>query len=180
MSSSLWSQGLQHARPPYPSSTSRVYSNAYPLSWWCHPTTESSVTPFSSHLQSFPASGSFQMSHFFTSGGQSIGVSALTSVLPVNTGTHLLWDGLVGSPCSPRDSQESSPTPQFKQTSSKSGKKYIKAVYFHPAYLTYMHSIWWEILGWKKHKLESRLQEDISVTSDMQMTPPLWQKVKKN
>ena len=97
MSNSLWSHGLQHARPPYPSSTSRVYSNAYPLSWWCHPTTESSVTPFSSHLQSFPASGSFQMSHFFTSGGQSIGVSASTSVLPVNTKewSPLGWTGWI-------------------------------------------------------------------------------------
>ena len=67
-----------------------------------------------------------------------------------------------------------------QQTSSKSGKEYIKAVYCHPAYLTYMQSISWETLGWKKHKLESRLPGEISVTSDMQMTPRLWQKVKKN
>ena len=59
-------------------------------------------------------------------------------------------------------------------TGSKSGKEYIKAVYFHPAYLTYMQSTSWEMLGWMKHKLESRLQEEISVTSDIQMTPPLW------
>ena len=67
-----------------------------------------------------------------------------------------------------------------QQTGSKSGKEYIKAVYCHPAYLTYMQSTSWEILGWKKHKLESRLPEEISITSDMQMTPPLWQKVKRN
>ena len=61
-----------------------------------------------------------------------------------------------------------------QQTGSKSGKEYIKAVYFHPAYLTYMQNTSWEILGWKKHKLESRLPREISITSDMQMTPPLW------
>ena len=76
--------GLQHARPPCPSPTPRVHPNPYPLSWWCHPTISSSVVPFSSHLQSFPSSGSFQMSQFFTSGGQSIGVSASTSVPPMN------------------------------------------------------------------------------------------------
>ena len=83
VSDSLWPHGLQHARPPCPSPVPRVYSNLCPLSRWCHPTTSSSVIPFSC-LQSFPASGSFQMSQFFVSGGQSIGVSASTSVLPVN------------------------------------------------------------------------------------------------
>ena len=67
-----------------------------------------------------------------------------------------------------------------QQTGSQSGKEYIKAVYCHPAYLTYMQSTSWETRGWKKHKLESRLPEEISITSDMQMTPPLWQKVKRN
>ena len=67
-----------------------------------------------------------------------------------------------------------------QQTGSKLGKEYVKAVYRHPAYLTYMQSTSWETLGWKKHKLESRLPEEIAITSDMQMTPPLWQKVKKN
>ena len=67
-----------------------------------------------------------------------------------------------------------------QQTGSKLGKEYVKAVYCHPAYLTYMQSTSWEMLGWKKHKLESRLPGEISITSDMQMTPPLWQKVKKN
>ena len=65
-----------------------------------------------------------------------------------------------------------------QQTGSKSGKEYIKAVYCHPVYLTYMQSTSWETLGWMKHKLELRLLGKISVTSDMQMTPPLWQKVK--
>ena len=77
--------GLQHARPPCPSPTPGVYPNSCPLSWWCHPTISSSVVLFSSCPQSFPASGSFQKSKLFTSGGQSIGVSASTSVLPVNT-----------------------------------------------------------------------------------------------
>ena len=67
-----------------------------------------------------------------------------------------------------------------QQSSSKQEKEYIKAVYCHPAYLTSMQSTSWETLDWKKHKLESRLPGEISITSDMQMTPPLWQKVKKN
>ena len=67
-----------------------------------------------------------------------------------------------------------------QQTGSKYEKEYSKAVYCHPAYLTYMQSLSWEMLDWKKHKLESRLPGEISITSDMQMTPPLWQKVKKN
>ena len=67
-----------------------------------------------------------------------------------------------------------------QQTSSKSEKEHIKAVYCHPAYLTYMQSTSWEMPGWMKHKLESRLPGEISITSDRQMTPPLWQKAKKN
>ena len=68
----------------------------------------------------------------------------------------------------------------MEQTGSKLEKEYIKAVYRHPAYLTDRQSSSWETLGWKKHKLESRLPGEISITSDMQMTPPLWQKVKRN
>ena len=82
--------GQQHARPPWPSPTPGVYSNSCPLSQWCHPTISSSVVHFSSHLQSFPTLGSFQMSQLFMSGGQSIEVSASTSVLPMNT----LWSPL--------------------------------------------------------------------------------------
>ena len=84
VSNSLWPYGLQHVRPPCPSQTPRVHSNACPLSQWCHLTISSSVIPFSSHPQSFPASGSYPMSQLFTSGGQSIGVSASASVLPMN------------------------------------------------------------------------------------------------
>ena len=84
ISDSLQPHGLQHSRPPCPSTTPRTYWNSCPLSWWCHPNISSSVIPFSSHLQLFPTSGFFQMSQFFTSGGQRIGVSASTSVLPVN------------------------------------------------------------------------------------------------
>ena len=84
VSNSVWPHGLQHTRPPCPSLTAGVYSNSYPSSQWCHPTISSSVVSFSSHLQSFPASGSFQMSQFFASGGQNIGVSASTSILPMN------------------------------------------------------------------------------------------------
>ena len=67
-----------------------------------------------------------------------------------------------------------------QQTGSKLGKEYVKAVYCHPVYLTYMQSTLFKIPGWMKHKLESRLPGEISITSDMQMTPPLWHKVKKN
>ena len=84
MSNSLRPHGLQHARPPCPSSTPGVYSNSCSLSGWCHPTISSSVIPISSCLQSFPASGSFPVSWFFASGDQNIGVSASASVLPKN------------------------------------------------------------------------------------------------
>ena len=85
MSDSLWPHGLQHNRPPCRSPTPRPCSNSCPTCQWCHPTISFTVIPFSSCLQSFPASGSFPMSQFFTSGGQSIGVSASASVLPMNT-----------------------------------------------------------------------------------------------
>ena len=85
MSDSLWSHEPQHTRPPCPSPIPRVHPNPRASSWWCHQTISSSVIPFSSCLQSFPASGYYQMSQLFTTGGQSIGVSALASVLPVNT-----------------------------------------------------------------------------------------------
>ena len=84
VSDSLWPHGLQHARLPCPSPTPGDGSNSCPLSQWCHPTVSSSVVPFSSCLQSFPASGFFPVSQFFSSGGQSIGVSASASVLPMN------------------------------------------------------------------------------------------------
>ena len=85
MSDSLLPHKSQHVRPPCPSPTPGAYPNPCPSSWWCHPAISSSVIPFSSCPQSLPASGSFQMSGLFTSGGQSIGVSASISVLPMNT-----------------------------------------------------------------------------------------------
>ena len=97
LSNSLWPHELQHTRPPCPSPTPRVHQNPCPLSRWCHPTISSSVVPFSSCPQSFPASGSFQMSQLFASGGQSIGVSASTSVLPLKTQdwSPLKWTGWI-------------------------------------------------------------------------------------
>jgi len=97
VSESLRPHGPQHARPPCPSPTPGVHPNSCPLSRWCHPTISSSVIPFSSCPQSLPASGSFQMSQFFASGGQNIGVSASALVLPMNTQdwSSLGWSGLI-------------------------------------------------------------------------------------
>ena len=99
VSDSLQPHESQHTRPPCPLPTPRVHSNPCPLSWWCHPTISSSVIPFSSCLQSFPASGSFPVSQLFASGGQSIGVSASTSVFPMNTQdwSPLGWTGWISS-----------------------------------------------------------------------------------
>ena len=95
--SCVQAHGLHHTRLPCPSSTPRVYSNSCLLSGWCHPTISSSVIPFSCSLQSFPASGSFPISQFFTSGGQRIGVSASSSVLPINIQewSPLGWTGWI-------------------------------------------------------------------------------------
>ena len=99
---SFWPCGPQHARPPCPSPTPGVYPDSCPLSWWCHPAISPSVIPFSFCPQSFPVSGSFPMSQLFTSGGQSIGVSASTSVLPMNTQDWFPLGLTGGSPCSPK------------------------------------------------------------------------------
>ena len=147
VSDSLRPHELQHARPPCPSPTPGVYSNSCPSSRWCHPTISSSVIPFSSCPQSLPASGSFPVSQRFTWGGQSIGVSASASVLPMNTqdlspsGWNLLQDGLVGFPCSPRNSQES-PTPQFKSIN------FLALSFLHSPTLTSIHD------HWKNHSLD--------------------------
>ena len=106
MSDSLWPHGLQHTRLPCPSPTPSACSNPCPLSRWCHPTISSSVVQFFSCLQSFPASGSFLMSRFFASGGQSIGASASGSVLLINIQDLFPLGWTVGTPCGPRDSQE--------------------------------------------------------------------------
>ena len=135
-SHSLWPHGLQHVRLPCPSPTPEAYSNSCLLSWWCHPTVSSTVVLFSSRLQSFPASGYFQMSQLFAWGGQSIGISALASVLQMNIQGWFPLGQMIVSPCSPRDSQESSPTPQFKRISSS-----VLSFFYSPI-LTSIHDYW--------------------------------------
>ena len=118
MSDSLRTHGLQQARPPCPSPTPRACSNSCPLSQWCRPTISSSVVPFSSHLQPFPAPGSLPKSQFFSSGGQSIGASVSASVLQMNIQdwSPLGWTGWI---CAVQGAlKESSPTPQFKSINS--------------------------------------------------------------
>ena len=138
VSDSLWPCGLQHARPPCPSSTRRVYSNSRPSSWWCHPAISSSVFPFS-HLQSFPASGSFQMSHFYPSGSQSSWVSASASALPMNIQDWfpLGWTGWI-SLLSKRPSRvfSNTTTPQFKSISSSA------LSFLYSLTLTFIHDYW--------------------------------------
>ena len=141
VSDSLWPHGLQHARFPCPTPTPRACSNSCPSSWWCHPTISSSVVPFSSCLQSFPPSGSFLRSQFFRSGGQSFGVSTSASVLPINIQDWFPLGLTVWSPCSPRDSQESSLTPQLKSINS------VLSFLYSPS-LTSMHDYW------KNHSLD--------------------------
>ena len=128
-------QESQHARPPCPSPTPGVYSNSCPSSRWCHPAISSFIVPFSSWPQSLPASGSFPMSQLFAWGGQSNGVSASASVFPMNTQDRSPL-GWTGSPCSPRDSQESFPTPQFKSINS------LALSFLHSPTLTSIHDHW--------------------------------------
>ena len=141
VSNSLWPHESQHTRPPCPSPTSRVQWDSRPLCQWCHPAISSSVIPFSSCSQSLPASESFQMSQLFAWGGESTRVSALASFLPKNPRVDL-QNGLVGSPCCPRDSQESSPTPQFKSINS------LALSFLHSPTLTSIHD------HWKNHSLD--------------------------
>ena len=118
MFNSLQPYRLQLTRLPCPSPIPGAYSNSCPLSQWCHPTISFSV-PFFSHFQSFPASGSFPMSQFFSNQVANIlEFQFQHQSFQWTFRTHFLWDGLAGSPCSPRDSQESSPTPQFKSINS--------------------------------------------------------------
>ena len=118
VSNSLQPHESQHTRPPCPSPTPGVHSDSRPSSQWCHPAISSSIVPFSSCPQSLPESESFPMSQPFAWGGQSTGVSASASVLPMNIQDWYSLTGLVGSPCSPSDSQESFPKPQFKGINS--------------------------------------------------------------
>ena len=141
VSDSLWPHELQHARPPCPSPTPWVQPNPCPLCRWCHSIISSSVVPFSSCPQSFPTSGSFQMSQLFISRCQGIEVSASTSVLWTPR-TDFLKDGLVGYPCSQRDSQESSSTTQLKSINSSA------LSFLYTPTLTSIHD------HWKKQSLD--------------------------
>ena len=142
VSNSLQPHELQHARPPYLSPIPGVHPNSCASSRWCHPAISSSVVPFSSCSQSLPGSESFPMSQLFPWGGQSTGVSALASFLPMNTQgwSPLGWTGWIS--CSLRDSQESSPTPQFKSISSS------VLSFLHSPTLTSIHD------HWKNHSLD--------------------------
>ena len=133
---------MNHSTPPCPSPTPGIHPNSCPSSRWCHPAISSSIVLFSSCPQSLPESGSFPMSQLFTWGGQSIGVSASASVLQWTPKTDLLQNGLVGSPCSPRDSQESSATPWFKSINSSA------LSFLHSPTLTSIHD------HWKNHSLD--------------------------
>ena len=142
LSHSLLPHGLQHARLFCPSPSPGACSNSCPLSQWCHPTIFSSVVPFSSCFQSFPASGSFLMSQLFASGGQNIGASASPSVLPANTQdwSALGWTGWIS--LQSKDSQESSPTLHFKSINSS-----VLSFLYSPT-LTTVHD------HWKNHSLD--------------------------
>ena len=142
MSDSLKPHGLQHARPPCPSPTPRICSNSCPLSRSCHPTISSSVVPFSSPLQSFPASGSFKMNQLFASSGQSIGVSPSTSVLPMNIQDWfpLGWTGWIS--LQSKDTQGSF---QMSQLFSSSGQ----SIGVSPSTSVLpMNTQGWSPLGW--------------------------------
>ena len=139
---SLQPHGLQHARPLCPSPIPGAYSNSCPLSQWCHPTISSSVIPFSSCPQSFPSAGSFQMSQLFAPGGQSIGVSNSTSVLPMNTQdwSPIGWTGWIS--LQSKQLSRVFSTPQFKSTNSS-----VLSFLYSPT-LTSIHDYW------KNHSLD--------------------------
>ena len=138
----LWPHGLQHVKLSCPSPTPGVYSNSCLLSQWCHPTISSSVVPFSSHLQSFPASGSFPTSQFFVLGGQSTGVSASRSVLPKNTQdwSPLGWTGWISL-------QSKGLSGVFSNTTFKSINSSALIFLYSPT-LTSIHD------HWKNHSLD--------------------------
>ena len=134
MSDSLWPCGLQHARLPCPSPVPRACSNSRPLSWWCHPTISSSFVPFSSCLQSCSASGSFPISYLFTSGGQSIGVSASASVLSTENKTQIPPQPI---PSIRKLSQASYPYSwEGRQNENYNHRKLIKLIIWTTALLT--------------------------------------------
>ena len=132
----LWPQGLKRARPLCPSPSPEVCPSSSQLHWWCHPAISSSDALFSYCPQFFPASGTFPVSQLLSSDDQNAGVSASVSVLPMNIQGWFLLRLLVGSPCSPRGSQESSPTPQLKGINSSA-----LSFLYSPA-LTSIHDYW--------------------------------------
>ena len=146
------------------------------------------VVPFSSYPQSFPASGSFQMSQLFESGGQSIGVSASTLVLPMNTEdwSPLGWTGWISLQSNGLSRVFSNTTVQKHQFFSTQLSLQSNSHPYMATGKTIALTRWtfmgkvMSLLDWKKHKLESRLLGEISITSDTQMTPPSWQTVKRN
>ena len=143
MSNSLWPHGLQHARPRCPSPTPGAYSNSCPLSRWCHPAISSSVVPFSSCPQSYPASGSFPMSQLFASSGQSIGVSTSATGLPMNIQDWfpLGWTGCIS--LQSKGLSRVSSAPQFKSINS------LAFSFLYGPTLTSIHD------HWKNHSFDS-------------------------
>ena len=135
VSDSLWPTGLQHARLPCPSPTPGAYSNSCSLRWWCIPTISSSVVPFSFTFNISNPQGLLQWVSSLHQVAK-VGVSASASVLPMNIQDWFPLDGLVGYPCSPRDSQVSSPTPQFKSINSS-----VLSFLYGPT-LTFIHDYW--------------------------------------
>ena len=151
MSNSLWPHGLQHERLPCLSPTLGACSNSCPLNRWCHPITSSSAMPFSSCLQPFPASGSSQMSQFFASGGQVLELQLQHQSFQWIFRTDFLWDWWVWSPCSPGNSQESSPTPQFKSINSLA-LSFLYGPKFHiHTWLQKNHSLDYMYLCWQSN-----------------------------
>ena len=154
MSDSLQPHEPQHARPPCPSSTHEVYPSSCPLSWWCHSIISSSVILFSSCLQYFPTSGSFQMSQLFASGGQNIGVSASTSVLPINTWewSPLGWTGWI--------SLQSKGLKHLLQHHSSKASIFLHSAFSNQSILDYspvyqsVHSYEGTTRGWEKRHLK--------------------------
>ena len=142
ISNSLQPHESQHARPPCPSQTLGFYSNSCPSSQWCHPAISSSVVLFSSCSQSLPASGSFPTSQLFPEMAKVLEFQLQHQSFQWTPRTYLLQDGLVGSPCSPRDSQESSPTPHFKSIN------FLALSFLHSPTLTSLPD------HWKNHSLD--------------------------
>ena len=165
VSDSLRPHGLQHTRFPCPSPTSGAYSDSCPSSQWCHPTISSSVVPFSSCPQSFPASGSFQMSQLSTSGGQSTGVSALVLFLPKNTQdwSPLGWTGWIS--LQSKGLSESSPTPQFKSINSS------VLSFLHSPTLTSIHAHWKNHSLWSSNSIPEYISKENNTNLKLYIHP---------